>query len=74
MIHVCGAWILPAIAFLSKIIDKFCIIHFFPTHHKGFTDRFHSAGVEILNNRRVLIVVSTYYGTIPLYIIVCRCI
>ena len=29
MIHACGAWVLPAIACLPQIMDKFCIIHFF---------------------------------------------
>ena len=37
MIHICGAWILPAIAYLPQIIDKFYIIHF-PNLHNGLTD------------------------------------
>ena len=59
MILVCGAWILLAIAYLPKNMDKFYIIHF-STPHNGFTAKLYLAGVEILNNRRVLILVSTY--------------
>ena len=58
MIHVCGAWILPVIAYLPQIMDKFYIKH----------------GIEFLNIRRVLIQISTYHDIIPLYIIVCHCI
>ena len=39
MIHVCGAWILPVIAYLPQIMEKFYIIH----------------GIEFLNIGRVLI-------------------
>ena len=51
-------------------MDKFYIIHF-SNLHNGFTDKFYLAGVEILNNRRVLILVSTYstvYNCVSLYL------
>ena len=36
MFHVCGAWILPAIAYLPQIMDKFYIIHFILTSKTGW--------------------------------------
>ena len=36
MIHVCGARILPAIAYLPHIMDKFYIIHFILTSITGW--------------------------------------
>ena len=73
MIHVCGAWILPAIACLPQIMDKFYIIHF-SNLHDGLTDRFYLAGVEILNSRSanfsfyILWHYSTVYNCVPLYL------
>ena len=39
MIRVCGAWILPAIAYLPQIMDKFYIMHF-SNLHNGLINRF----------------------------------
>ena len=36
MIHVCGAWILPTIAYLQQIMDKFYIIYSILTSTTGW--------------------------------------
>ena len=36
MIHVCGAWILPAVTYLPQMIDKFYVIYFILTPITGW--------------------------------------
>ena len=73
MIYVYRAWTLPAMAYLPQIIDKVYSIHFILTFITGWQIGL-IGRVEFLNNRRVLILISTYYDTIPLYVIVYHCI